>query len=53
MSQALGDVFENCTTLIHPGKHYVPASSLQKEAYQKFFKQQYLEKIGCGQDEDN
>ncbi|KAF2896335.1 hypothetical protein ILUMI_09842 [Ignelater luminosus] len=44
MSQALGDVFEDHVTVIHPGKHYLPAASPQKHDYQMFLKQRFLEK---------
>jgi len=42
MSQALGEVFTDPVTVIHPGKHYLPAAAPQKLAYQTFFKQQFL-----------
>ncbi|KAB0800323.1 hypothetical protein PPYR_06063 [Photinus pyralis] len=44
MSEALGNVFTCATTVVHPGKHYLPAASPQKQFYQEFIKEHYNEK---------
>lgn len=44
MSEALRDSFEDPTTVVHPGKHYLPAAAPQKHEYQKFFKTCLLRK---------
>lgn len=40
MSEALRNSFENSLAIKHEGGHYLPASALQKEDYQKFIKTQ-------------
>ncbi|KAK4880896.1 hypothetical protein RN001_004215 [Aquatica leii] len=44
MSEALGEAFKDPVTLVHPGKHYLPASAAQKQVYQEFFLERYSEK---------
>ncbi|XP_018324091.1 esterase AGAP003155-like [Agrilus planipennis] len=44
MSEELRDIFENPVTVIHPGKHYLPASAPQKQPYQSFIKKIVLQK---------
>ncbi|KAI4459309.1 esterase ovca2 [Holotrichia oblita] len=41
MSAALRDCFNDPVTVTHGGGHYFPATAVQKEDYQKFFKTRY------------
>ncbi|KAF5304364.1 hypothetical protein FQA39_LY09743 [Lamprigera yunnana] len=44
MSQSLGNVFKKPVTVVHPGKHYLPAAGPQKQIYQQFFIEKFSEK---------
>lgn len=44
----LKDCFDDAVTVTHPGGHYFPATSMQKEPYQQFIKAQFL----CKQDKN-
>lgn len=45
MSESLVTVFDYDPIMVaHDGGHYLPASSIQKHAYQKFFKTCLLQK---------
>ena len=46
MSEALASKFENADIMTHPGGHYFPATTAQKQTYINFFQdrlQEYLE----------
>ncbi|KAJ8984403.1 hypothetical protein NQ317_003986 [Molorchus minor] len=44
MSVALSSCFDEPMIVRHPGGHYLPATAVQKNSYQKFFKLQMLQK---------
>lgn len=44
MSAGLLECFEYALPVIHPGGHYVPASSAEKVYYQDFFLDQHQQK---------
>lgn len=47
MSEALSNSFENPLVVKHEGGHYLPASALQKDDYQKFIRTQlFIKKHG-------